>query len=121
WVYQVLLAFTLLSAAGLVLLVWRRGWPAGARRDALLLLAAVAALGFAAFAYYNLSFVQFQGRYLFPAMSAFALAFAGGWAGWAALLPGRLARWVPVAIMWGLAGLSALALWRFIIPSLPAW
>ncbi len=121
WVYTVLLAFTLLSAAGLIVLARRQGWPEGARRDALLLMVAVAALGFAAFAYYNLSFVQFQGRYLFPALSAFALAFAGGWAGWAGLLPGRWSRWMPTVIMWGLAGLSALALWRFIIPSLPAW
>ena len=125
WVYRVLLAFTLLSAAGLIPLIWRQGWPEPPRRDAVLLLAAVYGLGFAAFAYYNLSFVQFQGRYLFPAMSAFALIHAGGWAGWAGLaggwLPRRLVRWLPAAIMWGLAGLSALALWRFVIPNLPAW
>jgi len=126
WVYAALLAFTLLSAAGLILLAIRarrEGLPP-ATRDALIVLAALAVLGLAQYAYYNLTFVQFQGRYLYPAMSALALGFAGGWAGWAALAEGGRAgalRWLPAAIMWGLAGLCALALWRFILPGLPAW
>ncbi len=131
WVYTVLTAFTLISYAGLVPLVVlkRRG---GIRRqtwDAVVVLGAVFVLGILAFIYYNTSFVQFQGRYLFPAMSAFAAAFAGGWTGWTQLalaLAGGEARapwlkWAPAVVMWGLAGLSALALWRFVIPNLPAW
>lgn len=126
WVYAVLLAFTVLSAAGLIPLAIqaRRGALTPAARDALVLLAALLALGIAQFIYYNLTFVQFQGRYLYPALSALALAFAGGWAGWTSLLPDRWAgrlRWLPAAMMWGLAGLAALALWRFILPSLPGW
>ncbi len=132
WVYAALLAFTVLSAAGLIPLAMRAWRDARARwgtltpaaRDALVLLAALLALGIAQFVYYNLTFVQFQGRYLYPALSALALAFAGGWAGWVSLLPNRRAqmlRWLPAAIMWGLAGLAALALWRFILPSLPVW
>lgn len=123
WVYTVLLAFTGVSYAGLIPLALRRTEDARSRRGAVLLMIALFGLGIAAFLYYNLSFVQFQGRYLFPAMAAFALAYAGGWAGWAGLLKSRATwlRWTPAAIMWGLAGLSALALWRFVIPNLPAW
>jgi 4-amino-4-deoxy-L-arabinose transferase-like glycosyltransferase len=127
WVYTVLLVFTLVSYAGLIPLIGqvRRGGLTRAQRDGLILLAALYALGIAAFLYYNTAFVQFQGRYLFPAMAAFGLAFAGGWAGWAHLIMQRVdrawLRWTPAVIMWGLAGLSALALWRFVIPNLPVW
>lgn len=123
WVYTVLLAFTGVSYAGLIPLALHRTEETRSRRGAVLLMIALFGLGIAAFLYYNLSFIQFQGRYLFPAMAAFALAYAGGWAGWAGLLTRRAGwlRWLPAAIMWGLAGLSVLALWRFVIPNLPAW
>ena len=38
---------------------------------------------FAAYGWYNLGFIQHQGRYLFPALPAWSLLFALGW--WAAL------------------------------------
>ena len=38
---------------------------------------------FAAYGWYNLGFIQHQGRYLFPALPAWSLLFAIGW--WAAL------------------------------------
>lgn len=38
---------------------------------------------FAAYGWYNLGFIQHQGRYLFPALPAWSLLFAMGW--WAAL------------------------------------
>lgn len=127
WVYLILLAFTLVSYAGLVPLLLRArpeefSLP---KRDMALLLTALFGLGIAAFLYYNTSFVQFQGRYLYPAMTAFATATAAGWVGWTRLLAGRVRaawlRWTPALIMGGLAVLSAYALWRFIIPNLKAW
>ncbi len=125
WVYAALLIFTLLSLTGLIPLAIRaRQAGLSPSRDMLIVLAALLALGIAQFVYYNLTFVQFQGRYLYPALSALALAFAGGWAGWVTLANGQRAgalRWLPLVIMWGLAALSALALWRFILPNLPAW
>lgn len=120
-VYRALLAFSAVSMAGLLPLARRLPAATAGQRRAIALLVALAGLGVAAFVYYNAEFVQFQGRYLYPAMSAWALAFTGGWAGWASLLPGRWLRWLPAAIMWGLAGLSALALWRFVVPNLPVW
>ncbi len=127
WVYLILLAFTLASYAGLIPLLMRARPEefSVTRRDGVLVLTALFGLGIAAFLYYNTSFVQFQGRYLYPAMTAFAIATAAGWLGWGRLLAGRVrgawVRWTPALIVWGLAGLSAYALWRFIIPNLKAW
>ncbi|MBN1964992.1 MAG: glycosyltransferase family 39 protein [Anaerolineae bacterium] len=154
WVYAALLAFVLFGWAGWVPLLimgaghWRMNSPAipkksaeadssgqsspgyfGRYRDALLLLLALGVFGMLAFLYYNTSFVQFQGRYLYPALPAFALGLALGWRGWATLagrrVAWRIARrtvcWLPAWIMWGLAGLSAYALWRFVIPNLASW
>ena len=94
-VYTLLLIFSAIVGAGLVAGLWR-GWTAdGGRRTAsirdnplnpryprsiglfvaLLLLAGVAA----SYVWYNLGFVQHQGRYLFPALFSFGLLVALGW------------------------------------------
>lgn len=49
------------------------------QRDALVVLVASALITVAMFVGYNLTFVQHQGRYLFPALPLFALAVALGW------------------------------------------
>ncbi len=130
WVYAVLLAFTGVSYAGLIPLARRarRAPMAAARRAIIGVLAALFLLGIAQFVYYNTSFVQFQGRYLYPALAAYAITMAAGWSGWVTLAAARLPstwadrlRWLPVIVMGSLAGLSAYALWRFILPNLPAW
>jgi hypothetical protein len=75
---------------------------------------------------YNLTFVQFQGRYLYPALIPLALAAAlGGW-GWAALvhsrLKGRLGTialaWLPLILVGWMPPLALYALFRFIVPNL---
>ena len=86
--------------------------------------------------YYNLTFVQHQGRYLFPALIPIGLAFAIGW--WQVLdqIKGRVARrlsraardWTPwleqaqliifALIFIYLARLDLVALQRYIIPTL---
>ena len=99
---------------------------AGARRSmradqhhALIVLAVSALLTFGAFAYYNLRFVQFQGRYLFPALIPIALCAAFGLAWWA----GRTGRrvFVPIsmiALVVGMAAFALYVLYRIILPAL---
>ena len=88
-------------------------WP-------LVILAVTTLLVFVAYLYYNRTFVQHQGRYLFPALVPIALGVALAVDG---LL--RLARWPdrlrpltfasPFLV---LVALDLYALWRFIIPAL---
>ncbi len=67
--------------------VWGAGWRLGMRlrnglearqRDGLLLLATSALITLTLFVGYNLTFVQHQGRYLFPALPLIGLTFAAG-------------------------------------------
>jgi 4-amino-4-deoxy-L-arabinose transferase-like glycosyltransferase len=99
------------------------------RGDLLALLALDVLLAIMVYLYYNLTFVQFQGRYLYPALPVVALGAAVGLRQWArgltAWLPpglGSVRQWavwslplVPIAFM---AALDLFALYRFIIPAL---
>jgi hypothetical protein len=69
---------------------------------------------------YNASFVQFQGRYLFPALPALGLIVALGVLGWSLLLSERwpILRWSPLTLMGLLALLDLWALFRYIVPNL---
>jgi 4-amino-4-deoxy-L-arabinose transferase-like glycosyltransferase len=100
------------------------------------LLTLLLALTLAGYLYYNLTFVQHQGRYLFPALIPIGLAFAIGW--WQVLdkIKNLIARvlspstrdWSPwldearliifAAVFVYLARLDLAALQRYIIPSL---
>jgi hypothetical protein len=97
-----------------------------AQTDVAVLLSATVVLAVAVYLYYNLTFVQFQGRYLYPALPVLALAAALAlrqWARWIlSLLPvGRALAlsdalaMAPIALM---AALDIYALYRFIIPAL---
>jgi len=76
--YQGYLILTILLGWG-ALARLRRGPLPPKARDGLLLLGSSALLTLAMYLYYNLGFVQHQGRYLFPALPALALVGAGGW------------------------------------------
>jgi hypothetical protein len=99
------------------------------------LLLAVVALSLLAYGWYNLQFVQHQGRYLFPALIPIAVGFVAGWAvlsrpdasriaaagcavfgallvAWGLLTGAGLPRW-PLAIA---AGLGGLLLLRTLLP-----
>lgn len=80
--YQALAIVSLLALAGLGLFLLRaaanRGMLSGFQWKALGMLALWLGLTGAAYLWYNVQFVQHQGRYLFPAMPAIALAMALG-------------------------------------------
>ncbi len=124
-VYTLLLLFSLLVLTGVGLFFWRHGWPrtlTPSQRDALIVLAVVLICVVAAYILYNLSFVQFQGRYLYPALIVFAFLVAVGLTGWASLLENMFPAlaWLPPTLMVGLAVFAVYALNTYIVPNLPA-
>jgi len=124
WAYTVFALFSLGVAAGAIVFARRAGWPrslSGPQRDGLILYALTLAFVVAAYLVYNLTFTQFQGRYLYPALVPLALLVAIGLAGWAAPLPGPARDLAPVLLMFALAAFALYALERVIVPNLPAW
>lgn len=130
-IYLALGVFTAVVVAGLV------GWVVAVARQsksllrrsapAVMLLLFTTALTFLAYLWYNAKFVQFQGRYLFPALIPLGLALALGW--WTAV------RWVRRLIIRmegadrfdgllfaspyaGLAVLDVVCLFAFVVPYL---
>lgn len=93
--YRVLGFFCVGAVVGLVIWVARRGWREwGVDSRALLLFAAWVLVTAALVVYYNLEFVQYQGRYLFPALTPLAFFMVVG-----------LGAWFPVRFrpaLWGL-------------------
>lgn len=126
-VYLVVGLFLAATLAGLGLLaITRRRTPLAApRRAVVAIFGALAVLVVLQFGYYNLTFVQHQGRYLYPALVPIALAVAAGWWGWSRWLAGRLParwkptlRWLPVAVMAFWPALAVYALFRILMPNL---
>lgn len=84
------------------------------------LLTVSALLTLALYLYYNLNYVQHQGRYLFPALIPLSLAVSISLTTWADMFTflGDKRKWlafVPIVMM---AALCVFALYRFIIPAL---
>ncbi|NLX08399.1 MAG: glycosyltransferase family 39 protein [Chloroflexi bacterium] len=126
WTYTLFLLFAVGVVPGAILFAGRHSWPRGltpAQRESLFLFGIVLALVLAAYVLYNLDFVQFQGRYLYPALVPLALLAALGLRGWVDWLAGRwpVAAWLPVAAMFALAAFAWYALDTYIVPTLPAW
>ena len=120
------MVFVLAVVPGAIVFAGRHNWPRAltpAQRESLILFGAVLVLVLAAYLLYNLDFVQFQGRYLYPALVPLALLVALGLRGWADLLAGRwpVAAWLPVAALFVLAAFAWYALDTYIVPALPAW
>jgi len=93
------------------------------QRESLLLLLTSALLTLGLYLYYNLSFVQHQGRYLFPALIPIGLAAAVSLDTWGKLAK-KIARFkiswiVPLGALLAMAALDVFALYRFILPALP--
>ncbi len=104
-IYRALALFCGLAGVGFVLhvmRVWRERslrLDEGSQRAASLLVLWLLLTG-ASYLWYNATFVQHQGRYLFPALVPIAVFFALGWR--EALRPEN-ARWLAVALLVGCA------------------
>ncbi len=116
-----------LTGLALLLTVLRRRWTLRAPQWAGLgILGAAALATLAQYAYYNLTFVQLQGRYLYPALPLLGLAIAGGLHGWALILGHRpegkrwerWLGWLPLAGLSWMPLLTIYALYRYVIPFL---
>ena len=128
WIYAGLLAFTGAALAGLALALARNQRKqeevTPAQRDGVLLLALTLAITAAQYLFYNVTFVQHQGRYLFPALIPISFVVALGLDGWIRPLGERFhlpmaVRWIPPAVVWlGFAALDVYALVRVVVPSL---
>lgn len=125
--YQILHVLTALAVIGALYAFFSRARQLSqAQRDGLIVLG-VALVGVTgAFLYYNLKFVQFQGRYLYPALIPIALFYVSGAAGFGLFLRARLqvARQLlsltalSAALSLAMAGFAVYALYRVLIPFL---
>jgi len=122
WLYRGLALWTGALVVGFLL--WLRE-ARGERREARratqhVVLGATALFVFLTYLYYNLTFVQHQGRYLFPALIPIALGAALATDALLRLsrLPQRLRPLAFALPYLAMAALDVYALWRWIIPAL---
>ena len=90
------------------------------RRDAWLCIGLLLLLALLAYVYYNTEFVQFQGRYLFPALIPLGLLAALGLDAWPRWLLPRvaLAQWATPVVLLLLAPLDVYIILRLVAPLL---
>lgn len=103
----------------------RNRWPrtlSRPQREVLALLGLSILLVGAQFLLYNRSFVQFQGRYLYPALIPLALGMALGADGWRQLVPIKQPLWAWISVL-GVVGMALFALYalRDVISAIPQW
>ncbi len=119
--YQALALLSVLLLAGF--LVWlsrgRRACVTGPLiHHPISLLAMSASLTFLAYGWYNLTFVQHQGRYLYPALIPLATAAALGLDTLTKPIPATLRRWVLPAFFAALATFALYCLFWVVVPNL---
>lgn len=119
--YMVLALISVLLAAGFLVWIIRRrdAYIAGSLiHHPACLLALSAALTFLAFGWYNLTFVQHQGRYLYPALIPLATGAALGLDTWARILPARARTWALTGYLAGMSALSLYCVFWIVVPNL---
>ncbi len=121
-VYFGLLLYSAGLAVGALIAVVRRPSLTTVQRDGLTILGVSGLITLALYLYYNLSFVQHQGRYLFPALIPIGLAAAISLLTWGQQIERLLRRevgWlVLVTALAAMAALDLFTLFRFIVPAL---
>jgi len=119
-IYQGLALFSALLAIGFLWWLFDRRRPrlTSLQRAGLLLLLASCLFTILSYFWYNLTFVQHQGRYLFPALLPIGTAAAFGLSRLARVLPQRMRAWAMAAPLAGLAALDVYCLFKFIVPFL---
>jgi hypothetical protein len=121
WTYTLIAIFLAVALVG-ALIGWLRARgieaPETWRRISWLILALAALLGVVQYVFYNSEFVQFQGRYLYPALIPTAIGIALGLDGWRYAIRGEsphsLLRWTPVVAALLFLPLSLYLVWRVI-------
>ncbi|MHB9091506.1 MAG: hypothetical protein ACYC7H_08805 [Chloroflexota bacterium] len=116
-VYQLLMVISAFAVVGLAVFVWRTGRQTvrfeRTERWALVLLCACVLLAVAELVYYNLIFIQPQGRYLYPALVPIGLFFT---IGLVEVIPRTFKSWGVVGMYIGLLALNGFSLVRFVVP-----
>ena len=104
------------AASGLVMYFGKSNPEDSVTRPVWIILGLVLLLAILQFIYYNLTFVQFQGRYLFAGLTPFALAMALGVDVWRKLVFGNSAffAWLTVGAFLLFAPLDLYLIWRVI-------
>ncbi len=119
-IYQALALLSALLVAGFLWWLFDQCRPrlTLSQHASLLLLLISCFLTLLEFLWYNLTFVQHQGRYLFPALIPIGMAAALGLDILAGVLPQRMRPWAIATLFAGLAALDVYCLFKFIIPFL---
>lgn len=127
WIYR---GFALLMGVGLSGLVVARFTDEAdvqgstddhtSQRPVWIILTVTLILAVLAYLYYNSEFVQWQGRYMFPALIPFALVLVYGVDGWRKLFLSRwqMTRWLTPLVCLALIPLDVYLLWQVIVPNL---
>lgn len=124
WMYAAILLLLVVAALGWVVGMRHPLSPEPdrpAQRAAWLILGVTMLAAFAQYVYYNLEFLQLQGRYLYPALIPLGIVVALGFDGWRRLVfggsDGTLRRYAGVALIALLVPLNLYLVWR-VIPGL---
>jgi 4-amino-4-deoxy-L-arabinose transferase-like glycosyltransferase len=119
-VYQVLalLSVALVAGFGWWLFDKRRAALVSWQVSSMFVLASSCAGTVLVFLWYNLSFVQHQGRYLFPALIFLGMTAGIGATQWTRLLPKAVRPWALTGLLVCLAVFDLVCLFRYIIPAL---
>ncbi len=121
WLYPLLWVFTGLALAGLIVAAFSERRSLARHKLPILILLTLFLLTLAVHIGYNLTFVQHQGRYLFPALIPISLGLAVGLGLWLRPLRRRWPRIVfviPAGLAAALILLDLYALFRVIVPAL---
>jgi hypothetical protein len=124
-VYRALLAATLITIAGLLFYAWQTRFFRNfnsAQEEVMALFDISLILVVAQFLIYNITFVQFQGRYLYTGLIPLSTIIALGLYGWVRPFSKKipLLRWLPVLVTLSMALFAWYGL-RDIIAAIPKW